>query len=99
MNDDLDILIKKLGIVDAETGVTPSSEEELGVVKIQLLAAEVIADDVKKIRNAFPHLTDEEIIDQLLHNWTENIRDFVISLIAIREKMLDSSKFSGISRN
>jgi hypothetical protein len=85
MNDDLNILIKKLDIVDAETGISPSSEEERGVIKIQLLAAQVIVDDVRKIREAFPDLSDEEIIDQLLYNWTENIRDFATVLIASKE--------------
>jgi hypothetical protein len=76
MNDDLDILINNFGIIDAETGVSSFSEEERCVIKIQLLAARVIGDDFQKIKEIFPHLPDEEIIDHLLHNWTENIRDF-----------------------
>ncbi|MDR2723945.1 MAG: hypothetical protein LBB25_01915 [Holosporaceae bacterium] len=88
MDNDLNILIRKLKIVDAETGISPSSEEELDVIKIQLLAAQIIADDVKKIKKISSNSTNIEIIDQLLYNWTENIRDFTFAIIESRNNSL-----------
>jgi hypothetical protein len=99
MNDNLDLLIKDLGIIDDETRTVPSSEKEKNLLKIQLLVAQIIADDVQKIKKASPHLSDEKITDYLLFNWTENLKSFVSAMLssdAIPKKQIAPSKYSRI---
>jgi hypothetical protein len=84
MNSNLDTLVKDLGIFDLETGEIPISDGERHAIKIQLSAAQLIAEDVLKIREVSRNLSDDEIIDGLLHNWIENIRDFASAAIKLR---------------
>ncbi|MDR2781806.1 MAG: hypothetical protein LBB21_05150 [Holosporaceae bacterium] len=86
MNNVLDVLMQDLRIIDPETGKIPDSEEECCVIKIQLLAAQVIADDIQKIKKVSPTLSDDEILNKLLCNWMENIRDFTTAVISSNEK-------------
>jgi hypothetical protein len=84
MHRNVDILVKDLGIVDAETGAPPASGEELHVVKLQLQAAQIIADDVRRIRKSasFGRRSNGPIIRRLLENWVKNIEDFTLAVIA-----------------
>ncbi|MDR1334287.1 MAG: hypothetical protein LBJ71_03650 [Holosporaceae bacterium] len=84
MKSSLNTLMHEIEIFDPESGSFPASEEERCIVKIQLLAAQIIVDDVCKIKEVSPNLSNNEIIDQLLHNWTENIRDFSSTLVESR---------------
>jgi hypothetical protein len=81
MKNGLDALMRDMGIFNPEDGSLPTSDEERYVIKIQLLAAQIIVDDVCKIKKISPNLKNDEIIDQLLHNWMENIRNFSSDLI------------------
>ncbi|MDR0678372.1 MAG: hypothetical protein LBF44_02440 [Holosporaceae bacterium] len=80
MYDNLDALIKDLEIVSLETKTAPTSNKERCVIKIQLLAAQIIEDDMDKIQKISPHLSKEKIMDQLLDNWTANIKDFISAM-------------------
>ncbi|MDR1982945.1 MAG: hypothetical protein LBQ08_04090 [Holosporaceae bacterium] len=80
MYDNLDTLMEELKIIDRETKAAPDSEKERCVIKIQLLAAQIIIDDMRKIQKISPHLSSEEIVDQLLYNWTANIKDFILAM-------------------
>jgi hypothetical protein len=88
----LGILIDVMGITDDRTGMPPLSEENRAIVKLQLLAAQVLARDAMLLRNA--KTVDEEVsadvlIDRLARTWTENIADFAKQMLSNNELNLN----------
>ncbi|MDR1551182.1 MAG: hypothetical protein LBS14_00685 [Holosporaceae bacterium] len=79
----LDDLIKKICKIEGESGALPPPEKERHLIQVQLLAAQIIVEDLLKIKEVSPYLSNREIIDYLLHNWTENMRG-VISAIMVK---------------
>jgi hypothetical protein len=74
--------MKDLKIIDPETGTTPISDDAQRIIGIQLMVAGIVADDARKIMKISPHLSEKKIIEYLLGNWTESIRDFASEMIA-----------------
>jgi hypothetical protein len=83
VDKNLDTLIKRLCIFNNETGLPPTSEKEMSLLKIQLLIARIIASDLIRIKEVSPELPNDEIIDYLLGNWTENLRSFVTAILLL----------------
>jgi hypothetical protein len=76
----LDALIEDLEVVNSETKAAPISDKERCVIKIQLLAAQIIMQDINKIQKISPHFSNEETMEKLLDNWVANIKDFISAM-------------------
>jgi hypothetical protein len=81
-----------MGITDAKTGMPPLSEENRAIVKLQLLAAQVLARDVLLLKNAktvSDEISTDAIVDRLAKTWSENIADFAKQMLSNNELKLN----------
>jgi hypothetical protein len=82
----LGTLMNVMGITDFETGMPPLSEENRAVVKLQLLAAQVLVRDVLLLKDATKTVDNEAsanvLVDKLAATWAENIADFAKQILS-----------------
>jgi hypothetical protein len=76
----LESLIHKLQITDLQTELPPLSPEEKIVVKIQLLAAQIILRDAQLVKDEDSSRSLEELFKEFSQNWRENIEHFANAL-------------------
>ena len=88
---ELDYILNSLEITDAETDLPPISKKEKAIAKIQLLVAEIIAEDISSIRknNDISFESVDEIIDNLSRNWFDSVKDF--AKIVVEEPHLQAN--------
>ena len=78
LNAALDKLIDDMEIIDTNSGFPPISNKARNIVKLQLITAQLIAQDtLHSMRiNKYKQKSHSAIANELSRNWIDNIRTF-----------------------
>jgi hypothetical protein len=83
----LDTMVDAMGITDLETGMPPISDEERAMIKLQLLAAQILVRDVllvleKNRVNGDGEASIDVLVDRFASVWSENIANFAKQVLS-----------------